>query len=103
MARANNFLASGIVLLTILGAASFIAVAHPGSGIVVDAQGNVFFQDSAAGAIWKIDPQGKVTAHHDKLGGIGRRWMARGRFAGLTRSLVNGLPPFRFVPVAAPR
>src|SRR5262245_51589836 len=97
MARANNFLASGIILLTILGAASFLAVAHPGSGIVVDAQGNVFFQDSAAGAIWKIDPQGKVTAHHDKLGG---HWMAldaKGKFARADLKLVEWIAPVLIV------
>jgi sugar lactone lactonase YvrE len=72
-----------------LGAASFTAAAHPGSGIVVDAQGNVYFQDSAAGAIWKIDPQGKVTTHHDKLGG---HWMAldaKGKFARTGLKLVE--------------
>jgi len=76
-----------------LGAASFTAAAHQGSGIVVDAQGNVFFQDSAARTIWKIDPQGKVTAHHDKLGG---HWMAldaKGKFARVDLKLVEWLAP----------
>src|SRR5262245_15672454 len=93
MARANNFLASGIILLAILSADSFTAVAHPGSGIVVDAQGNVYFQDSAARTIWKIDPQGKVTAHHDKLGG---HWMAldaNGKFARACLKLVEWIAP----------
>jgi hypothetical protein len=72
-------------------------VAHPGSGIVVDAQGNVFFQDSAARAIWKIDPQGKVTAHHDKLGG---HWMALdagGKFARSDLKLVEWVAPVLIV------
>jgi sugar lactone lactonase YvrE len=93
MARTNSFLASGIILLTILGAASFTAVAHPGSGIVIDAQGNIFFQDSAARTIWKIDPHGKVTAHHDKLGG---HWMAldaKGKFARAGLKLVEWVAP----------
>jgi len=33
---------------------------HPGSGIVVDRQGNVYFIDTGAG-VWKIDRQGKLT------------------------------------------
>ena len=36
------------------------ALAHPGWGIVIDPQGQVFFQDSAALMIWKIDAAGKV-------------------------------------------
>jgi sugar lactone lactonase YvrE len=49
------------------------AWAHPGSGIVVDQQGQVFFQDILGRAIWKIDAQGKLTKYYDKLGG---HWMA---------------------------
>jgi Beta-propeller repeat len=36
------------------------ALAHPGSGIVVDKEGNVFFTDTGMG-VWKIDTQGKLT------------------------------------------
>lgn len=36
------------------------ASAHPGSGIVVDKDGNVFFTDTGKG-VWKIDKQGKLT------------------------------------------
>jgi hypothetical protein len=67
-------------------------LAHPGSGIVVDAQGQVFFQDSAARTIWKIDTQGKVTPHSDKLGG---HWMAldrTGKFAQSDLKLVERVP-----------
>ena len=46
-----------------------LSLAHPGSGIVVDGRGQVFFQDSAARTIWKVDRRGRVTAHYDKLGG----------------------------------
>jgi sugar lactone lactonase YvrE len=55
--------------------------AHPGSGIVVDDQGNVFFQDTAAKTIWKIDPAGRLSEYHV---GIGGHWMcldAAGSFA----------------------
>jgi hypothetical protein len=68
-------------------------LAHPGSGIVVDAQGNVFFQDSVARSIWKIDAQGNVTAHYDKLGG---HWMAldaKAAFARTELKLVEWIAP----------
>jgi sugar lactone lactonase YvrE len=45
--------------------------AHPGSGIVVDRQGNVYFFDTGAG-VWKIDRAGKVT----KLSPTAYHWMA---------------------------
>ena len=52
-------------LAVAFGSSAGITSAHPGSGIVVDASGQVFFQDSAARTIWKIDARGKVTAHYD--------------------------------------
>src|SRR5687768_5865210 len=64
-------------------------LAHPGSGIVVDSQGQVFFQDSAARTIWKVDTQNRVTAHYDKMGG---HWMAldeKGHFARSNLKLVE--------------
>jgi len=36
------------------------AIAHPGSGIVIDKQGNVYFTDTGKG-IWKIDKKHKLT------------------------------------------
>jgi hypothetical protein len=47
--------------------------AHPSSGIVVDPQGQVYFQDIVGRAIWKIDAQGNLTKYYSKLGG---HWMA---------------------------
>jgi hypothetical protein len=36
--------------------------AHPGSGIVVDRKGQVFFADNGGGgALWKIDTAGKLS------------------------------------------
>jgi hypothetical protein len=49
------------------------ASAHPSSGIVVDQQGQVFFQDAVGRAIWKIDALGHVTKYYDRLGG---HWLA---------------------------
>ena len=39
-------------------------VAHPGSGIVVDRNGTVYFLDTGSG-VWKIDPGGKLTHFAD--------------------------------------
>src|SRR6266404_7388491 len=69
------------------------AFAHPGSGIVVDPQGQVFFQDSLGRAIWKIDAQGKPTKYSDQLGG---HWMAldtEGTFARADLKLVERITP----------
>lgn len=35
-------------------------IAHPGSGIVVDRRGEIYFMDTGSG-VWKIDLQGKLT------------------------------------------
>jgi hypothetical protein len=60
--------------ITILFIASFglkarTALAHPNSGVVVDRQGAVFFQDIVGRSIWKMHVQGKLTKYNDKLGG----------------------------------
>jgi hypothetical protein len=56
------------------------AIAHPGSGIVVDRLGQVYFVDMVSG-IWKLNPKGGLT----HLPGQAFHWMtldATGRFAG---------------------
>lgn len=56
------------------------AVAHPGTGIVVDRLGQVYFVDMVSG-IWKLNPKGGLT----HLPGQAFHWMAldaMGRFAG---------------------
>jgi hypothetical protein len=45
------------VLVTVF---SVSIMAHPGSGIVVDRRGEVYFLDTGSG-VWKIDLQGKLT------------------------------------------
>lgn len=45
--------------------------AHPGSGIAIDRQGNVYFVDTGSG-VWKIDREGKLT----KLSAPALHWMA---------------------------
>src|SRR5262249_39079264 len=53
-----------------------LASAHPSAGIVVDQKGQVFFADNGgtvnAGALWKIDPEGKLTRFHKG----GWHWLA---------------------------
>ncbi|QEH32127.1 hypothetical protein OJF2_05960 [Aquisphaera giovannonii] len=69
-------------LALLLGAAltSAAASARPGSGIVVDDGGRIFFVDTGAG-VWIIDSRGRLARH----GGEGFHWLAidrRGGFAG---------------------
>jgi len=47
------------------------AIAHPGSGIVVDRRGYVYFVDTGSG-VWVIDPRGKLERHD----GPNFHWMA---------------------------
>jgi len=47
------------------------ALAHPGSGIVVDRDGNVFFIDTGSG-VWKIDTDGNLT----QLSALNCHWIA---------------------------
>jgi hypothetical protein len=58
-----------LVVLLLLGSAA--AFAHPGSGIVVDRRGYVYFVDTGAG-VWTVDPHGKLTSR----GGPRFHWMA---------------------------
>jgi len=65
------------ILSALVGTKAF---AHPGSGIVVDKNGNVFFTDTGMG-VWKIDTHGKLTYLPAQL----FHWMAideAGYFAG---------------------
>jgi sugar lactone lactonase YvrE len=82
-----------ILVMTSLAVLTRTASAHPSSGIVVDQQGQVFFQDIVGGAIWKLDSQGKLTKFYDKLGG---HWMALdgdGSFSRADLKLVKRITP----------
>ena len=74
-----SFLRSTNIILVLVCQCFFLtntSFAHPASGIVVDAQGHVYFIYSGHG-VMQIDPPGKLTnTHEDKgqpLAGIGRR------------------------------
>ena len=78
---------------------SWTALAHPGSGIVVDEQGQVFFQDTVARTIWRIDAHSKVTSYYNKLGG---HWMTldiKNRFAASDLKVVERIPVSGNAPV----
>jgi hypothetical protein len=58
----------------------WVADAHPGSSIVVDPSGLVYFVDTGGG-VWKLDLQGRLTLVHT----LAYHWMAldaKGHFAG---------------------
>ena len=70
-----------LVLCVLLGSSAF---AHPGSGIVIDKDGNVFFTDTGQG-VWKIDNKGQLTY----LPASWYHWMTideSGYFAGAQKS-----------------
>jgi sugar lactone lactonase YvrE len=96
--RWNPFPVKTILLAFLALGLISISSAHPGSGIVVDAQGQVFFQDSVARTIWKIDAQGKVTPYYDKMGG---HWMAldtKGYFASSDPKLAERITSSGVIP-----
>src|SRR5213593_4558595 len=67
LARIQQLLISSLLVTS----AAATAVAHPGSGIVVDRRGYVYFMDTGSG-VWSIDPGGRL-ARHD---GPRFHWMA---------------------------
>jgi sugar lactone lactonase YvrE len=82
----NPNLAAGITALVLCMLSARPTRAHPGSGIVVDSQGRVYFVETGnpdvrfPGFIWEIDPQGRLTPIHR----IGAHWLtldANGSFA----------------------
>jgi len=62
-------------IIALLAIMLFVAadevLAHPGSGIVVDRLGNVYFVDTGSG-VWKIEHNGQLT----RLSGPAYHWMA---------------------------
>ena len=54
------------VAVTIFSLLPASIMAHPGSGIAVDRQGQVYFLDTGSG-LWRIDTQGKVTRLSETL------------------------------------
>jgi hypothetical protein len=78
MQRPRRHVLSIVLALVTAGVAFTAVFAHPGSGIVVDRRGQVYFIDTGQG-VWRIDAQGRLAPH----GGPNFHWLAidtRGRF-----------------------
>ena len=67
LARIRRLLISSLLITNIAAT----AIAHPGSGIVIDRRGYVYFVDTGSG-VWTIDPTGKLAGHE----GPRFHWMA---------------------------
>jgi DNA-binding beta-propeller fold protein YncE len=60
-----------LTVVSLLGFAPAVAAAHPGTGIVIDRFGNVYFVDMVSG-VWKADTHGALT----HLAGPAFHWLA---------------------------
>ena len=66
-------LVGGVLAIVMLSMAFTTAASHPGSGIVVDHKGQIFFVDNGGGgALWKIDAAGKLSRFREG----GWHWLA---------------------------
>lgn len=68
-----------LTVLALAAAIAAVAWAHPGTGIAIDSQGQIYFVDTGQG-VWKLDRDGKLTLFHT----LAYHWMAldeKGRFA----------------------
>jgi hypothetical protein len=63
------------------------ALAHPGSGIVVDSEGQVFFADTGAG-VWKIDLHGELA----RVPGPALHWMTIDHAGKFNQKLLSSVP-----------
>jgi streptogramin lyase len=60
-----------LIAVLLVASTATAVLAHPGSGIVVDRRGTVYFVDTGSG-VWAIDPAGKLASR----GGPRFHWMA---------------------------
>src|SRR5215217_1754330 len=82
-----------VVAASVLGAA---AMAHPGSGILVDRLGQVYFIDTGSG-LWKIDTRGSLS----HLSPLRNHWLAMDPTNRFTQSHVPTDPGRDWVITAA--
>jgi hypothetical protein len=60
-----------LLILAVAGLLSTTVLAHTGSGIAIDRNGQVYFLDTGSG-LWKIDTHGALT----RLSGLKNHWLA---------------------------
>ena len=70
MTRSRS-VAFSLLAWSALGLTARDALGHPSSGIVVNANGEVFFQDAVGRSIWKIDSRGRLSRYFDQRSGKG--------------------------------
>jgi hypothetical protein len=83
--RRTGSRASSFFLATFLSVS--FALAHPGSGIVVDSQGQVFFADTGAG-VWKVDLLGELA----RVPGPAFHWMTIDLAGRFTQKRLSSVP-----------
>ncbi len=76
----ERILVGSLVVLIGMALLARAVSAHPGSAIVVDEKGQIFFTDTGH-CVWKIDSEGKLTRFHNK----GAHWMALDRMGRFPR------------------
>jgi hypothetical protein len=97
----KNYFSVFLAILTLLGLATLTVSAHPGSGIVVDAHGRVYFSELGdidahlPGAIWQIDRQGKLTRFREG----GAHWLTLDGKRGFAQSDLDRWFKQRVTPV----
>src|ERR1051325_6199867 len=89
-------LSSAVVTLLLCLAPSTLA-AHPGTGIVIDERGNVYFVDMVSG-VWKTDRRGVLT----HLPGPAFHWLALDEANALAALALPHGPTGDFVRLGAP-
>jgi sugar lactone lactonase YvrE len=86
-----------LVLVSLTFFLTNAAFAHPASGIVVDAQGRVYFIYSSHG-VMRIEPSGNLTNIHEDKGGHWLALDARGVFSKVTPKQFERITPDGAIP-----
>lgn len=87
-----------LLLVSLCGFLASAAFAHPGSGIVVDAQGHIYFIYTNRG-VMRIEPSGTLTnVHAEDKGGHWLALDARGSFSQVTPKEFQRITPDGAIP-----
>jgi hypothetical protein len=79
----NHMLPCALLFMMLVSRAAY---AHPGSGIVVDDEGQVYFQDTVARKVWRIDAAGRTNVYYATSGG---HWMCLDRVGTFANTSPN--------------